>query len=351
MIKKLGVIAICMVLFTNVSAQQKGRPYLIRIIAFYNLENIFDTINEPSKNDELSPIMELKTHKSAVYIDRIDRMSFVLSEIGKDISKTSPAIIGVAEVENRTVLEDLVRSKHLASKGYGIIHYESPDMRGIDVALLYRESLFTPIHHQVFNPNIFIDNHRIATRDQLLVSGYLDGELIHIIVNHWPSRRGGAEASAPLREKAAYQNSKIIATLKSQEEDPKVIIMGDFNDDPIDDSFKKVLRTKEDPKTLLKGELYNPYEALYRKGYNTLGHRDQLNLFDQIILSQPFVKNDLEYADFQLYRAKIFNPKYLITPQGKYKGYPFRSFSNGVYVKGYSDHFPVYISLIRRLSP
>jgi len=337
------------ILYSSITfCQNKGKEYTIRTVAFYNLENLFDTINDVTKNDEASPMMELKENRSKVYWDKIDKLGSVISQIGKDKSNTSPAILGVCEVENRAVLEDLVNSERLKSKRYGIIHYESPDKRGIDVALLYQQRYFKPTYHESFNPNIYRDNRKVYTRDQLLVSGYLDDELIHVIVNHWPSRRGGEEESRPLREKAAYQNMKIIEQIRQKEESPKILLMGDFNDDPINSSFKKVLKTKSEKKNVAKEDLYNPYERMFKKGFNTLGYRDNINLFDQIVITSTLLDTGKkDYSTYKMFKAAIFNKSFLTTNKGRYKGYPFRSFSYGAYSGGYSYHYPVYIYLIK----
>ena len=336
-------------LLTNIyAARSQEKKYAIRTIAFYNLENLFDTINDPTINDEASPIMELKFNRAAVYWDKIEKLASTIAQIGLEKSKTSPAIIGVAEVENRGVLEDLVKSKHLLKNNYGIIHYDSPDKRGIDVALLYQKKYFNPVFHEVFNPNIYRGNRKVFTRDQLLVSGYLDDEFIHLIVNHWPSRSGGEAKSRPLREKAAYQNVKIIKKIREKDADAKIILMGDFNDDPINASFKKVLKPKRKKKNVGKNDLYNPYENMYRKGFNTLAYRDNLNLFDMLLISAGLVDGgEKDFSSYKMFQAKIFNKRFLSDSKGKYKGYPFRSFSNGGYTGGYSDHYPVYIYLIR----
>lgn len=338
-------------LFISVSAfaQKKQKQYDIRTIAFYNLENLFDTINNPDKLDEYSPMMELKGNRSKVYWDKIDKLGNTIQKIGKDRAKSAPTILGVVEVENRAVLEDLVQSKALKKYRYNIIHYESPDKRGIDVALLYQPRYFKPIFHESFNPNIYSQNKKVYTRDQLLVSGYLGDELIHVIVNHWPSRRGGEAKSRPLREKAAYQNVKIIKKLKEKEDNPKVLIMGDFNDDPINSSFKNVLKTKSKKKKVKKGDIYNPYEKMFKKGFNTLGYRDNINLFDQILITSPLLnkKGRKDFSSFKMFKAGIFNKSFLTQKKGRYKGYPFRSFSNGKYTGGYSDHYPVYMFLIK----
>ncbi|MDN3621000.1 endonuclease/exonuclease/phosphatase family protein [Polaribacter undariae] len=346
--KKIFFIFIFSLTITVCNSQKNGKKYNIRTIAFYNLENLFDTINDVNKNDEASPIMELKSNKSKVYWDKIEKLSSTIAQIGEDKTKTSPAIIGVSEVENLNVLEDLIHSKHLVQNDYGIIHYDSPDKRGIDVALLYQKKYFNPIHHEVFNPKIFKDNYPIYTRDQLLVSGYLDDELIHIIVNHWPSRRGGEAASRPNREKAAYQNTKIIEQVRKQDSNAKILIMGDFNDDPNNSSFKNVLKTKSIKKYVNEGDLYNPYEDMFRRGFNTLKYRDKINLFDMIFFTSPLLdKGEKDFSTYKMYKAMIFNKRFLTTKKGKYKGYPFRSFSSGNYTGGYSDHYPVYLYLIK----
>ena len=348
MSKKIFFILIFLTTITACNSQKNEKKYVIRTVAFYNLENLFDTINDVTKNDEASPIMELKSNKSKVYWDKIEKLSSTISKIGLDKTNTTPAIIGVSEIENLNVLEDLITSKHLVKNDYGIIHYDSPDKRGIDVALLYQKKYFKPIHHEAFNPNIYRENQKIYTRDQLLVSGYLDGELIHLIVNHWPSRRGGEAASRPSREKAAYQNIKIIKQVREQDAEAKILIMGDFNDDPNNSSFKKVLKTKSRKKNVNKGDLFNPYEDMFRRGLNTLKYRDKINLFDQILFTSTLLdKGEKDFSTYKMYKAMIFNKSFLTTKKGKYKGYPFRSFSNGNYTGGYSDHYPVYLYLIK----
>ena len=331
-----------------VKAQSKTNQYTVRTLAFYNLENLFDTINDPTKNDEASPMMKLKGNKSKIYWDKIDKLGSVISQIGFDIAKTGPAIIGISEIENRAVVEDLVKSKHLKKMNYEIIHYDSPDKRGIDVALLYQKRYFMPIHHKSFTPNIFRNNYRVYTRDQLLVSGYLDDELIHVIVNHWPSRSGGEAASRSLRERAAYQNIKIIEKIRETAPNAKIFSMGDFNDDPTNASFKEVLKTVGNKKKVKENDLYNPFEEMFKRGFNTLGYRDNINLFDQIFFTSPVLdKGEKDYSSYKMFKAKIFNKRFLTDKKGRYKGYPFRSFSNGNYTGGYSDHYPVYLYLIK----
>ena len=160
-------------LFINITTVYCQKEYQIKTIAFYNLENLFDTINDPTKNDEASPMMGIKENRTAIYQKKLNNMAKVLSEIGVQEAKTTPVIIGVSEIENRNVLEDLIQTTYLKDKNYGIIHYDSPDLRGIDVALLYQGNHFKPVHHETFELKLWNEKGmRIFTRDQLLVSGY-----------------------------------------------------------------------------------------------------------------------------------------------------------------------------------
>ena len=333
-------------LISNTSIAQ-DKQYKIRTLAFYNLENLFDTINNPAKNDEASPMMELKGNKSKVYWDKIDKLGSVLADIGLEKTKNSPVLIGVCEIENDTVLKDLVNGKNLKDKRYSFVHHDSPDKRGIDVALLYQPRYFKPVSQEGFPLMIYdTEGERVYTRDQLLISGYLDDELIHIIVNHWPSKRGGTR-SIPFREKAAALNLEIIAKIRENEPNAKVITMGDFNDDPIESSFKKIMKTKSKKDDVADNDMYNPYESKFKKGSFTGAYRDNISLFDQIIVSSQFVTTTNDFSGYKMYDAKIYSPKRLINRKGRFKGYPRRSFSYGKYIEGYSDHFPVYIFLMK----
>ena len=344
--KQVSFIILTVLLIGNTTFSQE-KKYQIRTLAFYNLENLFDTINNTAKNDEASPMMELKGNKSKVYWDKIHNLGKVLSSIGVEKAKNTPVIIGVVEIENDTVLKDLVAGKFLKDKHYSIIHYESPDKRGIDVGFLYQPRYFKPVHHKSYELKIFDkEGKRIYTRDQLLVSGYLDGEMIHIIVNHWPSKRGGTR-SIPFREKAAALNLKIMQQIREKEPTAKIITMGDFNDDPIESGFKKIMKTKEKKKNVKPNDIYNPFENMFVRGFNTVGYKDNLHIFDQILISSQLLAKDKDYTSYKMLKAGIYNPKYLITSKGRFKGYPFRSWGYGGYTGGYSDHFPVYMYLVR----
>ncbi len=327
----------------------QSKKYKIRTIAFYNVENLFDTIDQPvTFDDDFTPDGK-NNYTSEVYYQKIEHISKVLFEIGRERAKTSPALIGLVEIENDTVLEDLVQSKFLKHLHYQIIHFNSPDLRGIDVALLYKDKIFKPLEQFTTEVKLWDETgKRIYTRDILTVKGFLDDELIYIIVNHWPSRRGGPLKSSVKREKAAFEVQKIVVKIREENPDARIIVMGDFNDDPVDKSIRNGLNSTGNLKDLNREKLFNPMEVLYRKGYNTLSYRDGLNLFDQILVSYPLISPYKSFKTYQLFKAGIFNPDYLITQTGKYKGYPYRSFNNGHFSGGYSDHFPVYLYLIKK---
>lgn len=332
----------------NTSAQKK-RTFKVHTVAFYNVENLFDTINDPNKYDEASPMMELKFQRGEVYKKKVSNMARVLANIGTETVKNAPAVIGLSEVENRTVIEDLANDPLLVDKNYGIIHFDSPDERGIDVALMYQKALFKPestsSHTLMLYDNI--KQRRDYTRDQLLVSGYLEGELIHLIVNHWPSRSGGEAKSRSKREAAAVLNKRLIDSLQAINPYAKILSMGDFNDNPTNNSFKKILKTKKEENKVGFKELYNPMEKMYKSGLGSNAYRDAWSLFDQIFVTHPLLGD--QYSSLKLYKAGIYNKQFLTSKKGRWKGYPFRSFSYGGFTGGYSDHFPVYVYLIKEV--
>lgn len=349
MIKLLKFCLVFVMIHSSVKAQEQ-KKFKIHTFAFYNLENLFDTINDPYKFDESSPIMELKTNRHEVYQKKVKNMARVLADIGKDVSNNAPAIIGISEVENQEVVEDVINDSVLRDINYGIIHYHSPDARGIDVALLYQKEFFSPTSTSSHELKIYdnITRKRVYTRDQLLVSGYLEGELMHFIVNHWPSRSGGEAKSQYNRIAAAKLSKYLVDSLQVIDPYAKIFIMGDFNDNPNNTSIKKVLKTQKEKNNVDFKDIYNPYENVFKAGLGTTAYRDAWSLFDQIMFTKPLLEKD--YTSFQFYKAGIFNKDYLITAKGTYKGYPFRSWSNGGFSGGFSDHFPVYIYVIKEIS-
>ncbi|GIZ15115.1 endonuclease/exonuclease/phosphatase family protein [Capnocytophaga catalasegens] len=343
--KILHNILIGGILLLSISVFSQKKSYHVRTIAFYNVENLFDTINDPKKFDDDRTPTGKDRWTSEIYYDHIDKISSVIAKIGKDVTRQAPDIVGVCEVENQDVMLDLVKTSHLRSYNYGIVHFDSPDARGIDVGLLYKKDVFAPTSTSKHPLKIFdSDGKRRYTRDQLLVTGKLDGEQFHFIVNHWPSRSGGEAVSRPFREAAAALNKQIIDSLLKINPQAKIVSMGDFNDDASNSSFKKVLKTKADKTKVKEGELYNPMENMLKKGIGSLAYRDSWNLFDQIYFTYGLLK---PVQGYQYWKAGVFNDPMVVNSSGQYAGYPFRSYSNGQYTGGYSDHFPVYVYIIK----
>lgn len=305
-------------------------------IAFYNLENLFDTKNNPLiLDDDFTPFGDNKWNEER-YENKIYKLGKAISQIGIEQTGKAPALVGLAEVENKNVIRDLIASEHLAGSSYDFVHYDSPDERGIDTALLYNRDCFEVFSAEVFPLMVYAENGtRDYTRDVLYVSGNLNGERIHLLVNHWPSRREGADETEYKRIEAAKNVREIIDEIKLGEEDPSLIIMGDFNDDPISESIQNFL---------MDSDLYNPMSRLLdptQKG--SLNHRSKWNLFDQIIFSTNFFNTQPDTHSFA--NADIFDERFLQEWHGNYKGNPFRTFAGRKYLGGISDHFPVYILL------
>ena len=359
-------IAVFFVLFAIFGANAQAKKYIVHTVAFYNLENFYDTLNDPNTRDDEW------VYTKEFFVNKQNNIAKVLSLLGKSENPTnSPTIIGLAEVENRDVLEALVKNPQIIEKDYGVVHFESPDRRGIDCAFLYQKKHFKPTSFVNIPLMIYetdtktpdkkdkkeveteIDDaveegatsKRIYTRDQILMTGLLDGEEISFIVNHWPSRRGGEKISSNLREMAAALNLRIIDSLQKINPDAKVISMGDLNDGPFNNSLKKVLKAKGDKKEVKKGGIYNPSEKMFKNGNSTLFYRDAGDIFDQIIMTEPLIQEDR--SSFRYWKAGIFNPPFMITTVGQYKGYPKRN--NYSLTAGYSDHFPAFIYLIKEV--
>ncbi|RNC65403.1 endonuclease/exonuclease/phosphatase family protein [Proteiniphilum sp. X52] len=339
--KKFLEICVLSLCITLVYAQQKN--YTVYSLSFYNLENLFDTEDDPDNpgDDEFLPASAYHWTQEK-YEKKLDNLARVISRIGREYCPWGPAVIGVAEVENRKVLEDLVKRPAIAMMGLEIVHRDSPDRRGIDVALLYNPKMFTVTGYSV-SPYRNENDTGYVSRDQLWVSGILAGEKIHVSVNHWPSRYGAG--SSVLREAAAANVKAVVDSLYQDNPDAKILIMGDLNDDPVDKSTRVVLNAKKSVKEVKPGGLYNPMWRLYSQGIGSLAYQGKWSLFDQIIVSYPLLGND--YSQLRFWKAEVFNKDFLIQSEGPNKGYPHRTFSNNTFINGYSDHLPVIVYLIR----
>lgn len=304
----------------------------MQTVAFYNLENLFDLNNNRHTNDSDFLPTSVKKWTPKRYQDKLRKLGYAISNIGKRETGKHPALVGLAEVENAKTIRDLIASNHLEDCHYDFVHYDSLDERGIDVALLYDKNVFEVLTSEPFTIELTDDDGSPDyTRDILLVSGLLDGEKVHVIVNHWSSRREGAEETEPKRMASSQKLSEIITSLRIVNQNAKIIVIGDFNDDPHSNSIKR----------LIEGfDLFNPMETLRSYNRGTSYYKRQWNLFDQIFISTNFFKTSDTSLEFS--SANIFDEDFLKLFNGPYKGSPFRTYVGKKYKGGYSDHFPVY---------
>ena len=322
------------------NAQKKQKMFGV---AFYNLENLFDTIanNQYGRDLEYTPTGDNKWD-SRKYWAKIKNLSYSISQLKTKYTPDGPAVIGCSEIENRGVLEDLVKAEAIKDWNLQIVHHDSPDRRGIDVGLLYNPKYFKVIN---------VTNHRLdigyPTRDQMCVVGLLGGSRTAIIVNHWPSRRGGSEASSPSREKAAALTRHICDSLYKIDPKMGVIIMGDLNDDPSNKSVAEVIGAVKNPKDCREGGYYNPFWKKLDDGIGSYMYNHGWDLFDQIIINYNLLEG---VGGLKYYDAKVWNSDFLLQKTGQYKGYPLRTFSSGVWTNGYSDHLPTEIFLLKELN-
>lgn len=336
-------------LFSDTMVGQKKADYEVVAVGFYNFENLFDLEDTPDKKDEEFLPEGSRRYTKEVYADKLSKLSRVVSELGTDLTADGVAILGICEIETRTVLEDFVKMPKLADRNYQIVHEESPDFRGIDVAFLYNPKYFEyESHHTI---PLFacqgdtVKDEKFRSREILFVTGKLNGERVHFSVNHWPSRRGGEQATSYLREMGACMNKVLLDSLNAAQPDSKFIIMGDLNDNPSNSSVKNILRAKKNIEDVKDGGVFNPFWSFFKKGLGTGAWRDAWSLFDQMLISEGYL--DKNQDGYFFFKSKVKNDPYLISKSGRYKGYPFRTYSGGEYAGGYSDHFPVVTYLLR----
>ncbi|MDR2127116.1 MAG: endonuclease/exonuclease/phosphatase family protein [Prevotellaceae bacterium] len=341
--KKTTLLLVLTLTLLNLNAQE-NKKYRIVCIGFYNVENLFDIYHDEGKNDyEFLPDGSNQWTEER-YRKKLENISEVISKLGVKTVPGGAAIVGLSEIENRRVLDDLVAMPLIKDRNYQIVHYEGPDARGVDVALIYQPSIFKLVSSRSVRLTV-PRNEGFFTRDQLLVSGIIDNEMIHIIVNHWPSRSSGEKRTSPLRCAAADLTRSIADSIMQTSPDAKIIVMGDLNDEPVNESILKHLRAKGKRENLAKGEMFNPMYKMYKDGVGSLAYRDAWSLFDNIIVSQSLLGDDK--STFKFYQAKVFNDSFLVQQSGAFKGYPWRTYAGGAYQGGYADHFPVYIYMIK----
>ncbi len=355
---------------TELSQQQKR--YALYGVAFYNLENLFDTIHDAGKNDfEYLPNGTMKWGKMK-YEAKLHNMSRVLSELCTDKLPMGAAVIGVSEIENANVLDDLLKQPSLAKRGYKYVDVPSYDRRGVECAFFYNPRLFQMERYFCvqynYGPTNKVDDPMLGftidnkgkvqaidhlqgdttyiTRGFLVMEGRMAGEKMFFIVNHWPSRAAGDE----VRQRAGWQVRQLKDALQKSEPGSKVVIMGDMNDDPGNKSMTEQLGCKSEIKDIKsESDMYNPwYNTLYKVGQGTLLYNGKWNLFDQIVVSGNLIGKDR--TTLKYYQHAIFMRDYLFQQEGRYKGSPLRTHAGGVWLNGYSDHLPTQIYLVKEVA-
>ena len=396
--ESLSKLSILLIFFsTGLLAQQK---FQAATVGFYNIENLFDTeisagyidgalpYDDPNYHisinvkdipkydtvsftppytyeniagkkiirplilqDEFSPTGK-KAWTEERYNQKVKNISHVIAQLGKEETNSAPVIVGICEIENRKTVEDIVNQPELKEYNYGVAHFNSFDARGVDVALIYQKSRFKVTKAKPYVVEIFGDDgRREYTRDILRVTGLLDGEEVTFLVNHWPSRRGGEKASLPRRKKAAEVMKGIYDEIRAENPNAKIIAMGDFNDDPVSPSITETLGAIGKKEKAKNSDIVDLMSSLYKKGMGTLAYRDSWNLFDQFFVTGTLIDNSKKFDSYKIYKTEIFSPSYLVSPEGQYKGYPYRMYGGDTYYpNGYSDHFPVYTVLLREVN-
>lgn len=311
------------------------------IVGFYNVENLFDTIDDKYTIDEQFLPTSEKKWNSERYHTKIEHLGKVIVSMKKG---SFPIFLGLAEVENKQVIQDLVSSEILKEANYGVVHQDSPDKRGIDLGFIYRKNFFRYLAHEVLEVSLK-DDPDFFTRDVLYVNGLMSGDdEIHIFLNHWPSRRKGAKETEHKRIRAAEVCREKIDQILEKNKNAKIVVMGDFNDYPVDKSLYQTLRAKDDRK-FNQGDLYNTAYSLEKENKGTYNYKGDWGMLDQIIISRGFFKEKkgvlikaknctIHKLDWMLYA----DPKY-----GDEK--PSKTYGGPNYYGGYSDHLPIYIKL------
>lgn len=338
---RVTICCLFLILAYDLSAQTQNVEQ--QLIAFYNVENLFDTINNPATADEdMLPLAD-RAWSSERYERKIDLLARVVADM--QCCGQPPAIVALAEVENRQVLESLTSHPNLCGAEYQICHSDSPDRRGIDVALLYRPELFRVAGVKTF-PIKIAQQQKFRTRDILAAWGEFCGEKFIFVVVHWPSRIGGVEATEPLRIECAREVRRIVDSVASQSPNMKIVVMGDMNDNPSNRSLRKILCARRNVKCLQRGELYNPFARKTAIGSSRYDGR--WNHFDNIILSANLVDDLFDGLKFNSKTPKkqsayVFRRDYMCDVNG----YPVPTYRGVEYVGGASDHLPVCLILER----
>ena len=352
-VKYLLLLLATALLFAAPARAQRAKSY---VVGFYNLENLFDTYHDEGKNDYEYLPDGANQWTEAKYEKKLHNMATVIRAM-KDDNKVWHAVLGVSEIENRHVLEDLVMQPEIAEAEYQIVHYDGPDRRGVDVALLYRPSVFKVLESRsvpfTFDPDSQVEytltkeeQDDFRTRDILVVRGLLGGEMFAFIVAHLPSRTGGK--GGDLRSRGGEIMYRESVRLMEEYPGIKIVAMGDMNDNPTDESMAVYMRAKERIEDVGPDDFFSPFLSMLKAGYGSLAYQGEWNIYDIIVVNEslvnarkgtlgiiPIVKNK--------YYGRVFHKPFMTQQEGQYKGTPFRTSSGGAFINGYSDHYPTYI--------
>ena len=350
--KRLLALCALVLLLAAPASQGKGKSY---VIGFYNLENLFDTYNDPAHNDEEFLPEGKNQWTDAKYQKKLANMAKVIRAMRDDNGRYH-TILGISEIENRLVCEDLVSQEAIADANFQIVHYDGPDRRGVDVGLLYDPLTFKYIASESI-PFDFEDTEvditltpeeqdYFRTRDILMVRGTIEDEMFAFYVMHTPSRLGGK--GGDLRSRCceiAYNHAQGL-----EEEFPgiKIVMMGDMNDNPTDESQKVWLRGKATIEEMTPEDYFDPYEEMLAAGYGSLAYRGEWNIYDieQVnynLAAAPQGGLKIQKIVKNKFYGRVFSKPWMTQQSGQYKGTPFRTFSGGQFIGGYSDHYPTYI--------
>ncbi len=310
-------------------------------ILFYNVENFFDTDDDSRTDDEEFLPSGLRLWTWERYQQKQNRIAQVILAAGEG---KLPLVIGLCEVENRRVLDGLLEHTPLKDQGYSIVHKESPDRRGIDVALLYRREGFRPLTYRAI-PLVHPADTSFRTRDILYLKGILLGDTLHLFVNHWPSKYGGERPTQALRALAATVLRHHTDSLYSQNPQSRILIMGDFNDSPFEKSVSEVLGAGSPADKRIKTKLVNLALPLAEKGKGSLKYRGRWELIDQMIVSTSLLDSSGVHVAKGSFR--IFSPAFLLEKDETHLGVrPKRTYLGYRYHGGFSDHLPVGVDLL-----
>jgi predicted extracellular nuclease len=313
-------------------------------IVFYNVENLFDTINNQGEKDiEFTPQSE-KNWNSEKYFKKLDDIARVLCSVFSD---DLPDIAGLAEIENLKVLEDLLKRQPLAKVNYGIVHKDSNDPRGIDVALLYKKNRFTVTSHKAIEV-IFPFDSAFKTRDILQVTGTApDGKSLHIFVNHWVSRTGGIRKTEPGRMHSAVALRRNIDLLLTKDNESRIVVIGDFNDEPTNQSIMHILQATNKRKNTTPGDLYNLFYDYHNLDIGgSYYYQNSWIMPDHIIISRNLLNRKGLYS-CSYDSGKVYKADWMLIHNKEGISVPWHTYGGNAYLGGVSDHLPVYVTFSR----